>query len=121
MTDRKIEYRVIPPKADAEFVAHMELVLDTYATPYDRRYPVLSMDEQPIQSLKETRVPIPAPKAHPRRVDYEYERAGTASLFMFCEPLAEWRQVRVRDHRTKIDWALEMAALLRGRYAGPRR
>src|ERR1700744_6120569 len=70
-----------------------------------------------LGGVKETRVPIPATKDHPRRVDYEYERAGTASLFMFCEPLAGWRCVRVREHRTKIDWALEMAELLRGRYA----
>lgn len=117
MTNRKIEYWVIPPKADGEFVAHMEVVLGTYAEPYDCRRPVLCMDEQPVQLLKETRVPIPATKAHPRRVDYEYERAGTASIFMFCEPLAGWRQVRVREQRTKIDWALEMAELLRGRYA----
>jgi hypothetical protein len=117
MTNRKIEYWVIPPKADAEFVAHMELVLDTHAQPYECRRPVLNMDEQPIQLLKETRVPIPATKGHPRRVDYEYERAGTASIFMFCEPLAGWRQVRVRERRTKVDWALEMAQLLRGRYA----
>ena len=108
---------MIPPKADGEFAAHMEVVLGTYATPYDCRYPVPNMDEQPIQLLKETRVPIGATKAHPRRVDYEYERAGTASPFMFCEPLAGWRQVRVRERRTKIDWAVEMAELLRGRYA----
>ena len=57
------------------------------------RYPVLCMDEQPIQLLKETRQPIPGTKTHPRRVDYEYERAGTASIFMFCEPLSGWRQV----------------------------
>ena len=117
MTNRKIEYWVIPPKADGEFVAHMEVVLDTYAQPYDERFPVLCMDEQPVQLLKETRVPLEATKTQPRRVDYEYERAGTASLFMFCEPLAGWRQVRVREQRTKIDWALEMAELLCGRYA----
>jgi hypothetical protein len=46
------------------------------------------MDEQPIQLLKETRIPIAGTLKHPRRVDYEYERAGTASIFMFCEPLA---------------------------------
>ena len=108
---------MIPPKCDGEFVAHMEVVLDTYATPYDSRIPVLNMDEQPIQLLKETRVPIPATKDHPRRVDYEYERAGTASIFLFCEALAGWRQVTVREQRTKIDWAVEMAELLRGRYA----
>src|SRR6516165_7214607 len=117
MTNRKIEYWVIPPKADGEFVAHMEVVLDTYAQPYDKRFPVLCMDEQPVQLLKETRVPVPATKRHPRRVDYEYERAGTASIFMFCEPLLGWREVHVRPQRTKIDWALEIEQLLRVRYA----
>jgi hypothetical protein len=117
MTNRKIEYWVIPPKADGEFVAHMEVVLNTYAQPYDERFPVLCMDEQPVQLLKETREPLEATKTQPRRVDYEYERAGTASIFMFCEPLAGWREVSVREQRTKIDWALELAQLLRGRYA----
>jgi hypothetical protein len=117
MTKRKIEYWVIPPEADGEFVAAMEDVLDVYARPYDKNTPVLCMDEQPVQLLKETRVPIAATKDHPRRVDYEYERAGTASIFMFCEPLSGWRQVAVRERRTKIDWALEMEELLRTRYA----
>ena len=117
MTKRKIDYWVIPPAADGEFVAHMEEVLETYAQPYDARYPVVDMDEQPIQLLKETRVPIAATKNHPRRVDYEYERAGTASIFLFCEPLSGWRQVTVRPQRTKIDWALEVEELLRTRYA----
>ena len=117
MTDRKLEYWVIPPQADAEFVAGMEEVLDTYAAPYDPRCPVLCMDEQPVQLLKERRTPIPATQAHPRRVDYEYERAGTASVFLFCEPLAGWRNVSIRERRTKVDWALEVAELLRTRYA----
>ena len=117
MTRRKIEYWVIPPEADCEFVAAMEEVLETYTQPYDARHPVLCMDEQPVQLLKETRVPIPATKNHPQRVDYEYERAGTASIFMFCEPLSGWRQVAVRERRTKIDWAKEVEELLRTRYA----
>lgn len=117
MTSRKLEYWVIPPEADAEFAARMELVLDTYALPYDSRHPVVCMDEQPVQLLKETRVPIPATKTHPKRVDYEYERAGTASLFLFCEPLVGWRQVSAQAQRTKVDWAREMAVLLEGRYA----
>jgi hypothetical protein len=75
------------------------------------------MDEQPVQLLKETRVPIAATKRHARRIDYEYERAGTASIFMFTEPLSGWRMVQVREWRTKIDWALEMGKLLRTRYA----
>src|SRR4029077_2670538 len=115
-TKRKTEYGVIPPKADAEFAASMEEVLDVYARPYNSRYPVLCMDEQPIQLLKETRTPIAGTKKHPRRVDYEYERAGTASIFMFCEPLAGWRQVCVRERRTKVDWAQEMESLLQTRY-----
>jgi hypothetical protein len=117
MTNRKIEYWVIPPEADAEFVAGMEEVLDVYARPYDPAYPVLCMDEQPVQLLKETRPPIAATKKHGRRVDYEYERAGTANIFMFTQPLASWRQVSVRVSKTKADWAIEMAALLEGRYA----
>jgi len=117
MTNRKIEYWVIPPEADAEFVAGMEQVLDTYARPYDPKCPVLCMDEQPVQLLKETRTPIPATKEHGRRVDYEYERAGTANIFLFTEPLAGWREVGVRLTRTKTDWAIEMAGLLEGRYA----
>jgi DDE superfamily endonuclease len=117
MTNRKIQYWVIPPEADAEFVAHMEEVLDVYARPYDPKQPVLCMDEQPVQLLKETRVPIPATRQHAKRVDYEYERAGTANIFMFTEPLASWREVAVRKTKTKADWAIEMAALVEGRYA----
>jgi hypothetical protein len=118
MTKRKIEYWVIPPEADAEFVAHMENVLDAYARPYDPSCPVICMDEQPVQLVKETRTPLPGTKEHARRVDYEYERNGTASIFMFCEPLAAWRQATARPQRTKADWAREVAALLDGRYAG---
>lgn len=116
MTQRKIQYWVIPPEANGEFVAAMENVLETYAQPYDPRFPVVAMDEQPVQLLKETRRPIKATKEHPRRVDYEYERAGTASVFMFAEPLSGWREVRVREQRTKVDWAREMASLLRTRF-----
>jgi DDE superfamily endonuclease len=117
MTNRKIEYWVIPPEADAEFAAAMEEVLETYCKPYDPACPVVCMDEQPVQLLKETRTPIPATKNHGKRVDYEYERAGTANIFMFTEPLAGWREVAVRPTKTKLDWAIEMARLLDGRYA----
>ncbi len=56
--------------------AHHTLhVLEVYSRPYHPDYPVLCMDEQPIQLTKETRQAIPATKRHPRRVDYEYERA----------------------------------------------
>jgi hypothetical protein len=63
---------VIPPEADAEFVASMEEVLEVYVRPYDARFPVVCMDEQPMQLLKETRTPIAGTPKHPRRVDYEY-------------------------------------------------
>lgn len=95
----------------------MEDVLEIYSKPYNPLIPVICMDEQPIQLLNETREPIPATENHPERVDYEYERAGTASIFMFTEPLAGKREVSVRDRRTKIDWAIEMEQLLRTQYA----
>jgi len=125
MTNRKIEYWVIPPESDAEFVADMEQVLDLYAQPYNPNCPVLCMDEQPVQLQRETRTLIPVTAKHGKRVDYEYERAGTASIFMFTEPLAGWREVMVRPTRTKVVglrpavgvWAIEVARLLEGRYA----
>jgi DDE superfamily endonuclease len=117
MTKRKIQYWVIPPEADAEFVAQMEEVLDVYSRPHAALHPVLCMDEQPVQLTKETRQTIPATKTHPKRVDYEYERAGTASIFMFAEPLAGWREATARQHRCKSDWAWEVAARLEDRYA----
>ena len=117
MTNRKIEYWVIPPEADAEFVACMEEVLETYEKPYNPAIPVICMDEQPVQLVKDVKVPIPATAEHGKRVDYEYERAGTTNIFMFTEPLAGWRDISVRDRKTKVDWAIEMAQLLEGRYA----
>ena len=118
MTKRKIEYWVIPPDADGEFVANMEEVLETYEKAYNPDCPVVCMDEQPVQLIGETRVPIPATKDHPERVDYEYERKGTASIFMFAEPLSGFRQATARPRRTKNDWAQEVANLLDTRYAG---
>jgi hypothetical protein len=116
MTKRKIEYWVIPPEADAEFVAGMEDVLETYEKAYDPACPVVCMDEQPVQLVGETRVPIPATKDHPERIDYEYERLGTASIFLFAEPLSGFRQATARPRRTKVDWAHEVAYLLDTRY-----
>ena len=106
---------MIPPESDAEFVAGMEEVLDTYGTPCDPKRPVLRMDERPVRPAKETRAPIAAAKGHSKRVDCECERAGTASLFR--GPLLGWRSVSVRERRTKVDWALEVEEPLRTRYA----
>nr|VFK09569.1 MAG: DDE superfamily endonuclease [Candidatus Kentron sp. H] len=121
MTQRKIAYWVIPPNCDAEFAANMEEVLETYERPYNADCPVICMDEQPVQLIRETRHPIAATKERPRRVDYEYERAGTASIFVFTEPLAGWREVHARPQRTKADWALEVAHLLERRYGDCKR
>ena len=95
----------------------MENVLEIYSQPYDSRHPVVCMDEQPVQLIGETRVAIAATKQHAKRVDYEYERLGTASIFMFAEPLSAFRQATARPQRTKSDWALEVAPLLDTRYA----
>ena len=62
-------------------------------------------------------MPIAATKKHGKRVDYEYERHGTASMFMCAEPLSGFRQATARVRRTKADWALEVAQLLATRYA----
>ena len=103
---------MIPPEEDAEFAACMEEVLETYERP------VVCMDEQPVQLVQETRPPLAATRERPERVDYEYGRAGTPAVFLFCEPLRGWREATTRKRRTKTDWALEVAALLEGRYAG---
>jgi hypothetical protein len=94
----------------------MEDVLEIYSKPYNKLQPIICMDEQPVQLLKETRKPIAATKNHPRRVDYEYERAGTASIFMFAEPLAGRRKVSARSRRTKADWAFEVEELISTQY-----
>jgi hypothetical protein len=98
-------------------VARMEDVLDVYAGAHDRDAPVVCMDEQPVQLVSEVRPPIPAKPGHPKRVDYEYRRAGTANIFIFCEPSKAWRHVEVTAHRKRIDWAYAMRDLLEGRYA----
>ena len=116
MTQRKIQYWVIPPKQNAQFAANMENVLEIYKKPYDERFPVICMDEQPVQLLEDVNIPIAATKNHALRADYEYKRAGTVSIFMFCEPLFGWRHVSVRPRRTKIDWAIEVRDLMIGRY-----
>jgi len=103
---------VIPPKQNAGFVANMEDVLELYKRPYNPAIPVICMDEQPTQLIKETRMKIPVEPGKPERVDYEYERNGTAVNFMFTEPLAGWRKVNVRERKTSIDWAYEIRDLL---------
>lgn len=117
MNNRKIQYRVIPPKHDAEFVADMEDVIEVYERPYNPDHPFLCMDEQPVRLIKETRSPVPATENHAERVDYEYERNGTAGIFMFTEPLSGRREAAARPRRTETDRAVEVTRLLEDRYA----
>jgi len=107
---------VIPPDADAEFVCAMEDVLDVYQRPYDARRPVVCVDEASKQLIRETRTPIPASPGQPERADYEYERNGTANLFMAFEPLAGRRRVTVTDRRTKVDFAHVIRELVDEQY-----
>lgn len=90
----------------------MEDVLEVYKRPFDPNCPVVNMDEQPTQLIKETRHKIVATPGNSERIDYEYERNGTAVNFMFTEPLSGWRKVNVRERRTAIDWAHEIKELL---------
>lgn len=83
----------------------MEDVLDVYARPYDPRFPVICLDEASKQLVGEIRDPLAARPGDPQRIDSEYVRNGTCNLFLFCEPLAGQRHVRVTERRTKIDWA----------------
>jgi hypothetical protein len=103
---------VIPPKQNAAFVANMEDVLKVYERPYNEQFPVVCMDEQPTQLIKETRKKLVVEPGRPECVDYEYERNGTATNFMFTEPLAGWRKVNVRLRKTAVDWADEIKELL---------
>lgn len=95
----------IPPKQNAEFVYHMEDVLEVYQRPEDVRFPLICFDETPVQLISETRQSISAKPGQLERYDYEYRREGTANLFMFFAPLLNWRHVKVTQRRTKMDWA----------------
>ena len=94
----------------------MEDVLSVYKRPYDPKWPVVCMDEQPTQLIKETRTPLSCGPGKLTRVDYEYERNGTATNFMFTETLADWRKVNVRARKTMVDWAYEIKELLDADY-----
>jgi hypothetical protein len=95
----------IPPEQDAAFVCQMEQVLEVYKRPYDPKYPVVCMDEQPKQLIAEANRPVPAAPGRPARVDYEYVREGVCAVWMFVEPLGRWRTADATDTRTAVDWA----------------
>ncbi|MCI0735972.1 MAG: IS630 family transposase [Beijerinckiaceae bacterium] len=96
---------VIPPEQNSAFVAAMEDVLEVYQRPRDPDRPLVCLDEASKQLIADTRAPIQMKPGRPARADYEYERHGTANLFMLFAPLEGWRHVKVTDRRTAIDYA----------------
>jgi len=93
------------PAANAEFVFHLEDILDVYKRPADPKRPLVCFDESPEQLVSETRQALPMTSGQLEKYDYEYRRAGVANLFMFFAPLQNWRNVKVTERRTKVDWA----------------
>lgn len=83
----------------------MENLLDLYEEPYDAQFPVVCLDEKPVQLIEETRAPIPAKPGRCKRVDYEYRRQGCCNLFVAVEPLRGKRRIEATDRRTKQDFA----------------
>lgn len=103
----------IPPKQNAEFVAHMEDVLAVYARPYNSIFPVVCMDEKPYQLLDNEYSTIEMSNSnHIRKVDCEYQRKGTCSIFMFTEPLAGWREAHALPQRRAKEWAEQIKWLV---------
>ena len=98
----------------------MEDVLELYQEPYDPDAPVVCMDETSKQLVGETQVPVPPAPGRPARTDYEYERNGTANVFIFAEPLLGWRWVQVTEHRARTDWAWAVKELLDVHYPDAR-
>ncbi len=96
----------------------MEDVLEVYARPYNRNFPVVCMDESSMQLIGEVHDPIPVAPGHPVLRDDEYVRNGVASIFMEVEPLAGKRKVKITERRTRIEWACFIKEMLEERYAG---
>ena len=90
----------------------MEDVLDLYAQAYDPQRPQVCFDEKSLQLIAETRRPLPMEPGQPERFDTEYRRNGTRNLFIFFQPLAGWRHIKVTEHRTKLDYAQCMKELV---------
>jgi len=103
---------VIPPEKNADFVACVEDVLDVYKRAYDPDFPVICMDEQLTQLIGEIKTPVQAKPGQPLKYDYQYKRNGTATNFMFTEPLGGWRNINVLEKKTAIDQANEIKKLL---------
>jgi hypothetical protein len=88
-----------------EYLSRMEDILDLYEEPSDQNRPVVCIDERPCQLIGDVVTPIPMKPGKPKKVDNEYERNGTCSVFIACEPLTGWRYVEVHKQRTKVDYA----------------
>ena len=97
-------------------MAAMEDVLAVYAKPYNESNPVVCMDEKPYQLLDHVREPLPVKPGQIEKVDNEYQRNGTCSIFIFTEPLAGWRHVEALPRRTKADWAGKIKWLVDEQY-----
>ena len=106
----------IPPDQSAAFVAAMEDVLSVYARPYDEDFPVICMDEKPVQLFANARKSLRSADGRIEYEDNEYIRNGTASIFMFTEPLCGWRIADAQEHRTREDWARQIKWLLDEQY-----
>jgi len=102
----------LPAKANGEFVYHMEDVLEVYQRPHDPQRPTVCMDETSKQLVGEVAQALPLQAGHPACYDYEYVRNGVNNLFMFFEPLAGQRYVKVTEQRTKVDWAYAVRDLV---------
>ena len=102
----------MPTAPSAEFVAAMEDVLEVYHRPHDPSRPQVCMDECNKQLIAEVRDPLPPRPGTVAKQDSEYERRGTANVFMAVEPLAGKRTVQVTDQRTRTDWAMFIRYLL---------
>ena len=89
----------------------MEDVLDVYERPYDPMRPVVCMDEKPYQLVGDAREPLPMRPGDDQKIDSEYIRNGTCSIFAFVEPLGGKHHISVHEHRTATDWAEEIKYL----------
>lgn len=106
------EYWCIPPGEDPEFVAKMEDILDTYEQPYDPKHPLWCVDEKPYQLLDEAREPLPMRPGDIKKVDSEYKRNGTVSIFCFIKPHTGEIRHSVEETRTAVDFAEKLKYLV---------
>jgi hypothetical protein len=100
----------IPPEQNASYVAAMEEILDVYARPPDPTHPVICFDECCKELQHHLRSPIR--DGGGAKVDTEYGRDGMAPLHVWIEPQTGRMGVRVTEHRTKMEFAEAMRALL---------